>query len=68
MIISVTNWKICYFTFGLKDEVEEIGTSNTELKRMLRSVIIAVANIIYVQHRFDTIAIDEAQPDMQNQE
>ena len=50
---------LCY-TFGLKDEVEAIGTSNTELKRMLRSVIIAVANIIYVQHRFETIVLEDA--------
>lgn len=48
-----------HFTFGMKDEVDEIGTSNTELKRMLRCVIIAVANITYVQHRFDTIALEE---------
>ena len=47
-------------TFGFKEEIEEIGTSNTELKRMLRSVIVAVANVIYVQHRFDEIAREEA--------
>jgi len=49
-----------FFTFGLKDEVDAIGTSNTELKRMLRSVIIAVANIIYVQHSFETIVLEDA--------
>ena len=49
-----------YFTFGLKSEVDAIGTSNTELKRMLRSVIIAVANIIFVQHSFETIVLDTA--------
>jgi len=48
------------FTFGLKDQVEAIGTSNSDLKRMLRSVIIAVANITYVKHRFDAIALEEA--------
>lgn len=49
-----------FFTFGLKDEVDAIGTSNTELKRMLRSVIIAVANIIYVRHSFETIVLEDA--------
>lgn len=48
-----------HFTFGLKSEVDAIGTSNTELKRMLRSVIIAVANIIFVQHSFETIVLDD---------
>ena len=52
-----------HFTFGLKDEVEEIGTSNTELKRMLRSVIIAVANIIFVQHSFETIVLGDSLED-----
>lgn len=45
-----------HYTFGLKDEVEAIGTSNTDLKRVLRSVIIAVANIAYVEHSLDPVA------------
>lgn len=56
---------LCY-TFGLKSEVEAIGTSNTELKRMLRSVIIAVANIIFVQHSFETIVLEESLEENQN--
>ena len=44
------------YTFGLKEEVEAIGTSNSDLKRMLRSVIIAVANITYVEHSFGPVA------------
>ncbi|MBR5287867.1 MAG: DUF1836 domain-containing protein [Clostridia bacterium] len=52
------------FTFGLKDEVDAIGTSNTELKRMLRSVIIAVANIIYVQYSFETVVIEDASQEL----
>ncbi len=48
-----------FVTFSLKEEVDEIGTSDTELKRMLRSVIIAVANIIYVRHCFETIVLEE---------
>lgn len=41
------------YTFGLKDAPEEIGVTDTELKRMLRSVIIAVANISFVTHRLN---------------
>ena len=48
-----------HFTFGLKNEIEAVGTSNTELKRMLRSVIIAVANITYVKHCFNDIALTQ---------
>ena len=48
------------YTFGLKEEVEAVGTSNTDLKRMLRCVIIAVANIIYVHHRFAAVDGDES--------
>ena len=55
-----------HFTFGLKDEVDAIGTSNTELKRMLRSVIIAVANIIFVQHSFETIVLEAAEEKSEN--
>lgn len=51
---------VLHYTFGIKTEIEEVATSDTELRRMLRSVIIAVANIIYVQHRFDAIAREEA--------
>lgn len=47
------------YTFGLKDDVEAIGTSNTDLKRMLRSIIIAVANITYVEHRIAAAANDK---------
>ena len=47
------------YTFGLKSEVDAIGTSNTDLKRMLRNIIIAVANITYVEHRFAAVDGDE---------
>ncbi len=50
-----------HYTFGLKDEVEAIGTSSTDLKRMLRSVIIAVANITYVEHRLAVADGDQEQ-------
>ncbi len=42
-----------FFTFGLKDHVEEIGTRHSEEKTIFRSVIIAVSHIIYVQHHLD---------------
>ena len=50
-----------HYTFGFRDEVEAIGTSSTDLKRMLRSVIIAVANITYVEHRLAVADGDQEQ-------
>lgn len=42
-----------FFTFGLKDTVEEIGTRHSEEKTIFRSIIIAVSHIIYVQHQLE---------------
>ena len=37
-----------YFVFGLTDTVEEVGVTSTHQKNMLRSLIIAAAQIIYL--------------------
>lgn len=37
------------YTAGLKDTLENVGTTNTELKSMLRSVIICLSNLLYVE-------------------
>lgn len=50
-----------HYTFGLKETIDEVGVTNSETKSMLRSVIIAVAHIIYLNDRFD--ALDTAAPD-----
>lgn len=59
-----------FYTFGLKEEIDAVGTSNTDLKRMLRSVIIAVANITFVEHCFDAVKIEDPAeiPDHQKME
>lgn len=44
-----------YYIFGLKESVDKIGTTNTKQKEMLRSMIISVANIIYLSHCFDAM-------------
>ena len=44
------------FIFGLKDAVDEVGVTTSEAKDMLRSVIIAVAHVIYLNSRFDAMA------------
>ena len=43
------------YIFGLKDTVEQIGVSSSETKQMLRSAIIAAANIIYLNNRFEEL-------------
>ena len=38
---------------GLKDQVDNIGVTNTEVKTMFRSVIIAASHIIFLNNCFD---------------
>ena len=47
-----------YFVFGLTDTVEELGVTNTHQKNMLRSLIIAAAQIIYLDR---CLAVPEAE-------
>lgn len=45
---------------GLKDKAEIVGVTNTKEKEMLRSVIIAAVNIIFVNHSFKVVrTLDE---------
>ena len=44
-----------FYTFGVRDEVEKVGVTNSELKGMLRGVIIAVSQMIYLERCFDAI-------------
>lgn len=48
-----------YYIFGLKDSVDNIGTTASSEKEMLRSLIIAVAHITYLSHGFERIKKDE---------
>lgn len=47
---------ILYFQFGLKESVNEIGSSSTVEKEMLRSAIIAVSHIIYLNNCFEILS------------
>lgn len=44
---------ILFFQFDLKDTVEHIGTTSSREKTMLRSAIIAVSHVIYLNHCFE---------------
>lgn len=46
---------ILFFQFGLKDSVEEIGTTFSIEKKMLRSAIIAVTHIIFLNNCFQML-------------
>ena len=48
---------ILRFIFGLGDDAEDSGTTDTEAKSMLRATIIAVAHIIYLNSQF--VRLDE---------
>jgi len=47
------------YTFGLKNAADEVGVTTSMEKDMLRSVIIAVAHIIYLTSRFDAMIPQE---------
>ena len=46
---------VLHYVFHLKEEMEQIGTTQSAAKAMLRSTIIAVANIIYLKSQFDSL-------------
>lgn len=50
------------YTFGLTDEVEDIGTTETEQRKILQSVIIAVVHIIYLTSQFDAYTQEHTSP------
>lgn len=47
---------VLFYQFGLKDSMDEIGRSFSIEKQMLRSAIIAVSHIIYLNYCFDALA------------
>ena len=46
---------ILFFVFGLKEEVENVGMDNNQLKQMLRNTIITVCHKIYLEKCFREI-------------
>ncbi len=44
------------FQFGLKESVEDVGVTSSFEKKMLRSAIIAVSHVIYLNSCFQVIA------------
>lgn len=43
---------VLHFIFGLREDMDDSGTTDTEAKTMLRATIIAVAHIIYLNSQF----------------
>jgi len=43
------------YTFGLAEEFEDKGTTETEQRKILQSVVIAVVHIIYLNSQFDSL-------------
>ena len=43
------------YTFGLTEEFEDPGTTDTEQRKILQSVVIAVVHIIYLNSQFDSL-------------
>ena len=51
---------------GLSDEIEDIGTTDTEQRKILQSVIIAVVHIIYLTSQFDAYTLEHESPALLN--
>ena len=47
------------YIFGVDEDMSRLGSVGSEQKDMLRSVIVAVANIIYLSDRFNDLAVRE---------
>ena len=48
-----------HFIFGIKGDLDQIGSTDTEAKTMLRSTITAVAHIIYLNSQFEALAAED---------
>lgn len=46
---------VLFYSFGLRDNIEDIGVTESNEKTMLRSVIIAVSHIIHVNYYLKAI-------------
>lgn len=44
---------VLFHVFGIKDSVDKVGKTNTEVKNICRGLIIAVCNIIHLHSYFD---------------
>lgn len=47
------------YIFGVQEDISYLGATNSEAKDMLRSVIVAVANVIYVNDKLKSMAPPE---------
>ena len=47
------------FTFELTDHIEDTATTDTPAQRMLRSAIVAVAHVIYLNDQLERISMQE---------
>lgn len=54
---------VLHYVFHLKDKMDQIGTTQSLTKTMLRSTIIAIANIIYLKIQFDSLPEGAAPPE-----
>lgn len=50
------------YIFGIQEDISYLGPTNSETKDVLRSVIVAVANVIYVSDRLQSIPEEQEAP------
>lgn len=59
---------ILFFRFGLKDRMDDIGITSSMAKEMLRSAIIAVSHIVYLDSCFHILSDNSVSSEPQTQE
>ncbi len=52
-----------HYQFGIKDQVDSIGTTHTNEKKMLRSAIIAITHIVYLNFGFKEFSVEQKSTD-----
>ena len=50
---------VLQYVFNLKENMDTIGETNTLTKTMLRSAIIAIGNILYINSQFESLAPEQ---------
>ena len=50
---------VLHHTFGYKMELDKVGTTNTDARRILDSVIVAVVQIIYLNIQLDAYGFSQ---------
>ena len=52
---------VLFYVFGLKDALDTVGNDRTHTKNMLRTIIIAAAHKVYLNHYFTALRLEKGE-------